>query len=64
MAKESVTTLVAATAVNMVVTMSETIVNNARQGTDAVISLPNLVDRAYMVFHETGIMPIVDEIEE
>lgn len=52
--------LVTSGAINMVVEVNETIVDNARRGTDAELTIPSLFERAYMVFYETGLMPIAD----
>lgn len=52
--------LVVANGINMAVEINEVIIENARLGTDAEIQLPGLIDRAYMIFHETGTVPMVD----
>ena len=54
------TRLVPSTATNMVALTNELIVQNARKGQDTEIELPAMIDRAYMIFHETALLPMVD----
>lgn len=56
--------LVVANTINMVVEINEIIIENAKMSTDAEIVLPGLVDRAYMLFHETGTVPLVDLVSQ
>jgi hypothetical protein len=52
--------LVVSNAINMVSEMNELIVHNARMGEETEMEMPGMIDRAYMIFHETGILPMVD----
>jgi hypothetical protein len=52
--------MVVANAINMVSEINELIVHNARNGEEAEIQLPGMIDRAYLIFHETGIVPMAD----
>ncbi len=56
--------LVVANAINMVTEINEVIIENARKGVDAEIELPGLIDRAYLIFHETGIVPMTDVLDQ
>lgn len=56
--------MVVSNAINMVVEINEIIVENARMGTEAEIRLPGLIDRAYMIFHETGTVPMIDRVAQ
>ena len=58
------TKLVVANGINMIVEINEIIIENARMGTDADIQLRGLIDRAYMIFHETGTVPVVDRVAQ
>jgi hypothetical protein len=60
MSKDYRTRLVVANAVNIAVEVNEVIIENARNLVDAEIELPGLINRAYMIFHETGTVPMVD----
>ncbi len=64
MPRDTRTKLVVANAINMAVEINEVIIENARMGTDAEIELPGLIDRAYMIFHETGTIPVVDFVAQ
>jgi len=52
--------LVVSTTMNMVATTNELIVQNARQGQKTQIQLPGMLSRAYMMFYETTLFPVVD----
>jgi len=56
--------LIAANAVNMLRTVVNNVVSNVRKKTDAELRLPPLLDRAYIVFHETGAMQVEDWQED
>lgn len=55
---------VIANAINMVVEINQILVENAKKGTPGEIVLPSMLDRAFMIVHETGIVPIVDTLSE
>lgn len=52
--------LVVANAINMVSEINELIVHNARRGEETEVQMPGMINRAYLIFHETGIVPMVD----
>lgn len=54
------TKLVLANAINMIVETNQIIIENLRKNTPAEIVVPRLVDRAFMLVHETGVMPVLD----
>ena len=54
--------LVPATTINFMAELNELLIENARRKTSSEIELPGLVDRAYILFHETGILPIYMKI--
>ena len=60
MARLPRTKLVVANAINMVAEFNEVIVHNARMGEETQLQLPGMINRAYMIFHETGVVPMVD----
>lgn len=60
MADEPRIKLVVANAINMVAEVNELTVHNARMGEETEIRMPSMIDRAYMIFHETGIVPMID----
>ena len=64
MIAEERTKLVVANAINMVTEINEIILVNARKGVDAAVELPGLIDRAYLIFHETGIVPMTDMLDQ
>jgi hypothetical protein len=56
--------MVIANAMNMVVEINQILVENAKKRTPGEIVLPSLFDRAFMIVHETGIVPVTDTISE
>lgn len=52
--------LVVANAINIVSEVNEIIVHNARMGEETQVEISGMIDRAYMIFHETGMVPMVD----
>jgi hypothetical protein len=52
--------LVVANAINMVSEVNELIVHNARMGEETELVMPGMISRAYLVFHETGMVPMTD----
>lgn len=56
--------LIIANAMNMVVEINQVIVENTRKKQMSEIVLPSLIDRAFMIVHETGVVPVVDTLSE
>ncbi len=56
--------LVTATAINMVVEINQIMVENARKGKAAGIQMLGMFDRAFMLYHENGVMPVADYLSE
>jgi len=54
------TKLVVANAINIVAETNELIVHNAREGEETEVTFPGMIDRAHLVFHETGVVPMAD----
>ena len=52
--------LVPATAINIIMHINQIIVENLRKGREAEIVLPGMFDRAFLVYHESGTVPVVD----
>lgn len=52
--------LVPANAVNFVVEINEVMNNNTRKGMPNDMIIPGMFDRAFLVFHEAGILPITE----
>jgi len=52
--------LVVSNAINMVAEVNELTVHNARMGEETEIDMPSMINRAYMIFHETGLVPMID----
>jgi hypothetical protein len=57
------TTLVTANAVNMLVMINESIVENFKKGAPAQIVLPTIVARAILVHDESGMMPVTETLD-
>ena len=64
MSKDQRVKIVPSTAVNFVAEMNELFIENARKKTDSEIELPGLIDRAYLIFHETGVLPFTDQVQQ
>jgi len=58
------TKFIVANAVNFLVMVNEVMLVNTRKGTAIVIEVPNLYDRAYTLYHESGIIPITDTLAD
>ena len=58
------TKFVVANSINYLVTVNEVLLTNARKRVQSEITVPNLFDRAYMMFHESGIIPVVDTLAD
>ena len=56
--------LVVSNAINMLVEINQIIVENARKGQSAKIVLPTMFNRAFMIVHEAGIVPIIDTLDQ
>jgi hypothetical protein len=56
--------LIVVNAINLIVEINQAIVDNARKGTQAELRLPSLIDRAFMVHHESGVIPVADYLAE
>jgi len=52
--------LVPANAVNFVVEINEVLNNDTRKGIGHDMTIPGMFDRAFLVFHEAGILPITE----
>jgi len=57
---EMKTKLIPATAIDYLVELNENIIANAAKGEDAELEIPGMVDLAFMIYHETGLVPVVD----
>ncbi len=55
---EKRTKLVIPNAVNMVVEINELLVSHKKKGKTPEIKLPNLLDRAFLIVHESGVIPL------
>jgi hypothetical protein len=55
---------VAVNGTNLIVEISGTLITNARKETTMSITLPSLIDRAFMVHHESGILTVEETAEE
>jgi len=56
--------LVIATGINWIVEINRIIVENARKGKPAEFQLPSLFDRAFLIHHEAGVLPVTDTLEQ
>lgn len=54
--------LVIATGINWIAEINRMIVENARKGTSAEFQLPTLFNRAFLVHHEAGVLPVTDTL--
>jgi hypothetical protein len=54
--------IVLASAVNYVVEVNELLNNATRRGEVANLVLPSMFDRAFLVFHEAGVLPFTDTL--
>lgn len=61
MNKYSRTKLVACSAISLIAEINEQIVTSYKRHVTPQLQLPGLLDRAYYVFHETGLLPITDQ---
>lgn len=56
--------LIVANAINVVVEVNQSIIDNARKGQPAEIQMPNIFDRAFLIHHEAGVIPVSDTLSE
>jgi len=63
MSKDQRVKLVPATTINFIAELNELLIENARKKTSSEIELPGMIDRAYILFHETGVLPFTDQIQ-
>ena len=56
--------LVTATAINMVMGINQIIIDNARKNKQTELQLPSMFDRAFLIFHENGTVPLLDYLSE
>lgn len=56
--------LVTATAINMVMAVNQIIIDNARKNKQTELQLPSMFDRAFLIFHENGTVPLLDYLSE
>lgn len=54
--------LVPANAVNFVVEINEVMNSNTRKGVPNDMRVPGMFDRAFLIFHEAGILPITETV--
>lgn len=64
MTSQKKTKLVIPNAINLVVEVNELLVGHRRKGVSPEIQLPNLIDRAFLVFHESGVIPLTEVASE
>lgn len=55
---------IAVNGVNLIVEINDTLITNARKETTLAVTLPSLIDRAFMVYHESGLMTVRDRSGE
>jgi len=55
---------IAVNGTNLIVEINETLITNARKETTLAVTLPSLIDRAFMVYHESGLMTVRDRSGE
>lgn len=56
--------LIIANGINLVAAINNTIIDNAKKGMPAQIQMPRLFDRAFLIHHEAGVLPMYDTLEE
>ena len=62
--KEKRIKFIPATAINIIAEINELLIENARNKTDSEIELPGLIDRAFLIYHEAGVLPMTDTLEQ
>lgn len=61
MNKYARTKLIPCAAIPLIVEINEQIVTSYKRQATPDLQLPGMIDRAYYVFHETGLLPITDQ---
>lgn len=61
MNKYARTKLIPCAAIPLIVEINEQIVTSYKRGVVPELQLPGMIDRAYYVFHETGLLPLIDQ---
>jgi hypothetical protein len=61
MNKYARTKLIPCSAIPLIAEINETIVTSYKRSVIPQIQLPGLISRAYYIFHETGLIPVVDQ---
>jgi hypothetical protein len=56
--------LIVSNAINVIVEVNASILANARKGQPAELQMPNIFDRAFLIHHEAGLLPIIDTLSE
>ena len=56
--------LIIPNAINLVVEVNELLVDHRKKGKTPEIILPNLIDRAFLVVHESGVIPLEEIVSE
>jgi len=51
-------------ATNLVVEINELLVSHKKKGKTPDIYLPSLIDRAFLVYHESGVIPLRETASE
>jgi len=58
------TKLIIPTGTNMVVEINELLVSHKKKGKTPDIYLPSLIDRAFLIYHESGVIPLQETATE
>jgi hypothetical protein len=56
--------LIVANAINYIVEINSIIVENMRKGKPAELQFPRTFDRAFIIHHEAGVIPVIDLLED
>lgn len=56
--------LIVGNAVNYIVEINSMIVENRRKGKPAELQFPRTFDRAFIIHHEAGVVPVLDLLSE
>ena len=56
--------LIVSNAIDFIVEITSVITENARKGKPAELQLPRMFDRAFLVHHEAGVVPVMDLLSE
>lgn len=55
---------VPANSVDVLVEVNDVLVRNAKAGIPAAVYLPTLFNRAFLLFHEAGVLPVESVVTE